>query len=122
VPTVSDLLDANNTTAGVQGLKAPGAVVVHHLGDEATSMSQREIVNSGSVARAFWFCVRGNHSTKPAVFTVDGSNMIAKNPNDITGGEITMAPASTPTGWTSGVSYKVWGIMLNPGSTYVRIN
>jgi hypothetical protein len=48
--------------------------------------------------------------------------MVAVQPGDITEGTIGLRPVSTPTGWTTDENYKVWGISLNNGTTYVKVN
>lgn len=117
LPAYADLVDASKTN----GFTDSTTVIPFMLGDEATGMSQRAVVNTGAT-RTFWFCVRANHSTKPTILTGDGTLMVAVQPGDITEGTIGLRPVSTPTGWTTDENYKVWGISLNNGTTYVKIN
>jgi hypothetical protein len=119
LPSYGPLVDDSTS----DGFVNDEAVIPFMLGNEATSMSRRAVVNTGAT-RTFWFCVRANHTTKPTILTGDGTLMVAVQPGDITEGTIALRPDTAPTGWDAGdnESYKVWGISLNNGTTYVQIN
>ena len=118
-PNYTNLVDA----AGDDGFSTDTAKIPILLGHQATSLSYQPITNSSSDPRTFWFCVRASAiGSKPAV--IAGSQTIRNPvaPEDVTEVPFSMRPVSTPTEWTSDVSYKAYGITLYPGVTYVSFN
>jgi hypothetical protein len=116
-PSAADLVD--DSTAN--GFVSDTAVIPHMFGDEVGSMSYRAITNNGA-SRIFWFCVRGTHTSTPSITTGNETLPIAVLPANIYEKTFTLKPSTTPTGWTSDVTYRAWGILLNPGTTYVSFS
>jgi hypothetical protein len=108
VPTRADIVDGNDFDA-----------TVTELGNQAKSI-QTTITNSGSQAQAFWFAVRSS-ATQPTVFQTGPSSALLSDVSVTTGNTVDLEP-DTPEAGYNAEEYTLYGITLQPGDTYVRIN
>jgi hypothetical protein len=87
------------------------------LGNQAITFSQ--LVNvTGNVPKVFWFGVR-NAIAQPTSFKT-GTSLSLLVDVDYTMTTVSLNPDSVPAGYIS-ESYKLYGIILQPGATYVSI-
>lgn len=108
VPTRADIVDGNDFDA-----------TVTELGNQAKSI-QTTITNSGSQAQAFWFAVRSS-ATQPTVFQTGPSSALLSDVNVTTGNTVDLEPDAPEAGYVA-EEYTLYGITLQPGDTYMRIN
>lgn len=88
------------------------------LGNQAITFSQ--LVNvTGAVPKVFWFGVR-NAIAQPTSFKT-GASLSLLVDVDYTMTTVSLNPDSVPAGYIS-ESYKLYGIVLQPGDTYVSIS
>jgi len=88
------------------------------LGNQTITFNQ--IVNvTGSVPKVFWFSVR-NAITQPSNFKTGPSQSLLVDV-EYTMTTVSLEPDSPPSGYIS-ESYKLYGIILQPGNTYVSIS
>ena len=107
-PVLSDIVDGNDFHADVT-----------ELGDEASTIDTY-INNSSSVPRAYWFAVRSS-ATQPTTFKTGYDPSLLSDVDVETGNTIDLEPTTPPTGYVA-EEYTLYGITLQPGNTYVRIN
>jgi len=89
------------------------------LGDQVKTLTGF-INNSGSVPQALWFGVRTSAS-QPTTFQTGASAGLLSGVTATTGNTVNLEPTTPPAGYTA-VSYTLYGITLQPGSTYVSIS
>ena len=136
-PTASDSVNSNASfsypsftifTAGTATVptrdncvdgSALGASVYSTLGSQVKTFSGF-VTNSSSDPRAFWFAVRASAS-QPATFKTGASADLLSNAAYTNGGTVGLAPDSVPSGY-SAENYRFYGIILQPGQTYVSIS
>ena len=92
---------------------------VTELGNQAKAM-QTTITNSDSQAQAFWFGVRSSAS-QPTIFQTGPSSALLSDTNVTTGNTVDLEPDTPEAGYIA-EEYTLYGITLQPGDTYVRIN
>ena len=110
VPTRADIISGSgfNTGAGVTV-----------LGNNQTGIATVEITNSSANPRAFWFGLRSSLS-QPTIFQIGPSAIQLADVAYVNGGTVALQPDSPPAGYSS-VNYTLYGIILQPGKTFVRI-
>ena len=108
VPVASDIVDGTGFKTGVT-----------ELGDEAYTIDTY-INNSASVARAFWLGIRSS-ATQPTTFKTGYDPTLLSDVDVETGNTVDLEPTNPPTGYVA-EEYTLYGITLQPGNTYVRIN
>ena len=109
VATPPTLADVVNGTSFIGGVTA--------LGNQAKTFSAF-VNNSQNVPRVFWMGVRSSAS-QPTVFQT-GANASLLSDVLITTSSVSLAPTPTPQGFIE-EPYTLYGIILQPGSTYVKI-
>lgn len=108
LPGNSDVIDGTGFASGVTS-----------LGDETYQLATF-INNTDSSPRAFWFGVRTS-ATQPSSFNTGVDSTFLSAVAVTNGGTIDLEPTNPPAGYTA-ESYTLYGITLQPGLTYVRIN
>lgn len=106
-PTRSDLVLASNFR-----------VSVNQLGNQAKVFSST-VSNSSGVPRVFWLGVRTSAS-QPTSFKTGASQSLLSDVA-ITQSSVSLGPDSVPSGYQL-ENYTLYGIILQPGSTYVSIS
>jgi hypothetical protein len=106
VPTVTDIVSGSSYAGGVTT-----------LGNESKTIATT-INNTASVPRVYWFGVRAS-ANQPTTFQTGPSSALLV---DVAYVEsfVELNPDSTPVGYINEL-YKLYGITLQPGNTYVRI-
>lgn len=94
-------------------------VAVIEVGNQTTNISTT-INNSSTSPRAFWFAVRSSVS-QPTVFQTGPSSALLSDVGVTTGNTVTLQPDAPESGYVA-EQYTLYGITLQPGNTYVRIN
>jgi len=110
-PTLTDIIDDSEST----GFES----AVNELANQTRTFSVQAVNNTDSNPRAFWFCVR-NSASQPGTFKTGASAGLLSDVGTTDGGTITLVPDSPLSGQT-GESYHMYGITLQPGTTYVEI-
>ena len=107
-PSRGDIVDTNDFDSST----------VTELGDQVKVLSQT-VNNPESLAQCMWFGVRSSAS-QPTNFQTGSSASLL---SDVTPTEATvdLEPDSSPAGY-SAEEYKLYGITLQPGNTYVSIS
>ena len=101
----------------ISGSGFAGAVTV--LGNQQKIFAGY-VNNSQSSPQAFWLAVRSSAS-QPTIFQTGASPGLLSGVAATTGYTVALAPDSPPSGYTA-ESYNLYGITLQPGSTYVSIS
>lgn len=96
---------------------ASAVTVVSSLGGRVLNQS---IDNAGGIARCLWFAVR-SLDLQPTVFKAGTSAVLAGDVTPVKPPNIILVP-TTGTGDYAGESYNLYGITLQPGSTYLNIS
>jgi hypothetical protein len=118
-PSRSNIISGNGFASGV-----------NLLGNEANTFG-RSIENDTADSIAFWFGVKADVRPQPAKFESggvvagvdgqpDGPGFLSVVETD-KGKTVDLKPDSPPAGYTSAVTYALYGIILQPGKTYVKI-
>ena len=108
VPSRADIVDTNDFDSST----------VTELGDQAKTIDQY-INNPDGVPKCWWFGVRSSASQPTSFETGSGpSLLVGVTPTEAT---VDLEPDSPPAGYNS-EEYKLYGITLNPGNTYVKIS
>ena len=107
-PTRADIVDGSDFDASVT-----------ELGNQSKSIATT-ITNSDASARAFWFGIRTS-ATQPTVFETGPSSSLLSTVSVTTGNTVNLEPDTPETGYVA-EGYTLYGITLQPGDTYVRIN
>lgn len=89
------------------------------LGNQSRTISGF-IENATATPKAFYFAVRSS-ATQPTNFQTGASAALLSTVAAATGQTILMEPDDAPAGYVS-ETYNLYGITLQPGSTYVSIN
>lgn len=105
-PTLADIVNGESFTGGVTA-----------LGDQAKTFSAF-VNNNQNVPRVFWMGVRSSAS-QPTVFQT-GANASLLSDVLITTSSVSISPTTPPQGFVA-EPYNLYGIILQPGSTYVKI-
>lgn len=108
VPTTDDFVSGSNFAPGVRVL------------DDSTRTFAGYITNDTTDPLAAWFAIRANVA-QPTVFRTGISPSLLNNVSVTTGNTIALAPQPEPTGYIPEL-YKLYGITLQPGVTYVSIS
>lgn len=112
VPTRADIVN----DAGSGGFES----AVTQLADQVKVLSTQAINNTDSNPRAFWFAVRASAS-QPTSFKTGASAGLLSDVSVVDGGTVALQPDTPPSGY-SAENYRLWGITLQPGTTYVSIS
>jgi collagen type VII alpha len=96
------------------------ANIVTQLDDQVKVLSTQAINNTDSNPRAFWFAVRASAS-QPTSFRTGASAGLLSDVSVYDGGMVALQPDTPPSGY-SAENYRIWGITLQPGTTYVSIS
>ena len=108
VPSRADVVDTNDFDSST----------VTELGDQVKTIDQY-INNPDGVPKCWWFGVRSSASQPTSFETGSGpSLLVGATPTEAT---VDLEPDSPPAGYSS-EEYKLYGITLNPGNTYVKIS
>lgn len=107
-PTRADIISSNNFSPGVI-----------ELGNQVKTLSTY-INNSDTQPRCFWFAVRSN-AAQPTVFETGPTESLLSTVEVATGNTVELEPDTPLPGYIS-ENYTLYGITLQPGDTYVRIN
>ena len=108
VPSRADIVDTNDFDSST----------VTELGNESKTINQY-INNPDGVPKCWWFGVRSSASQPTSFETGSGpSLLVGVTPTEST---VDLEPDSPPAGYNS-EEYKLYGITLNPGNTYVQIS
>ena len=111
-PTLTDIIDDSEST----GFNSN----TNQLANQTHDFSVQAVNNTDSNPRAFWFAVR-NSVTQPTTFKTGASSALLSDVSTTDGGTLSLIPNSPPSGLT-GESYHLYGITLQPGTTYVEIS
>ena len=111
-PTLSDIIDDSQST----GFKTS----TNQLGSNTKDFPVQAINNTDSNPRAFWFVVR-QAASQPTTFKTGASAGLLSDVSQTDGGTINLIPSSPPAGLTD-EEYHLYGITLQPGTTYVEIS
>jgi hypothetical protein len=111
LPTRADIID-DATGTGFES-------VVTQLADQTKTLTVQAINNSDANPRAFWFAVKSSAS-QPTTFKTGASSSLLSDVAYTNAGTISLEPDSPPAGYSS-VNYNLYGITLQPGTTYVQI-
>lgn len=108
IPSRADVVDTNDFDSSA----------VTELGNQAKTIDQY-INNPDGVPKCWWFGVRSSASQPTSFETGSGpSLLVGVTPTQAT---VDLEPDSPPAGYNS-EEYKLYGITLNPGNTYVKIS
>lgn len=107
VPTRTDIVDGNVFHSDV-------TTTAHHGRSINTT-----ITNSANVPKVFWFGV-SSFATQPSTFETGATSSLLSSVSTTTA-TVSLAPDNAPLDY-SAVTYNLYGIVLQPGSTYVRIS
>ena len=91
---------------------------VTELSHQTKTFSQT-VNNSDSVPKCFWFMVRSSAS-QPTTFQTGASSSLLSDVSTTTG-TLNLEPDSPPAGYTA-ETYNLYGIILQPGNTFVSIS
>ena len=106
-PQLNDIVTANNFKIGVTV-----------LGNQAKTFSG-SVTNSAATPRVFWLGVRSS-AGQPSVFKTGASASLLSDVATTTA-SVLLNPDPAPSGYIS-ENYSLYGIILQPGSTYVSIS
>ncbi len=95
------------------------AAGVTQIGNQSRSFAGF-INNSGLSPRTVWFFVRSS-ATQPNTFRTGASAALLSDVSAITGNAVELAPNPKPDGYIDEV-YQTYGIVLQPGNTYVSVS
>jgi len=107
-PSRADIIDTNDFDA----------TVVTELGNQSKTVAQT-ITNSESIPQCWWFAVRSSASQPTSFETGSGPSLLVTVTPTVT--TVDLEPDSAPAGY-SAEEYKLYGITLNAGDTYVKIS
>lgn len=112
VPTRADIIDGS-------ALDANTTTVTHSNQGKTFAAA---VNNTDSNARAFWFAVRASAS-QPTTFQTGASAIMLSDYSGLVQATVGLAPDAgvKPAGYTD-ETYNLYGIVLQPGSTYVSIS
>lgn len=108
VPVDTNIINGTNFASGVT-----------LLGDRIKTFAGF-INNTELVPRAFWFAVKTSAS-QPTVFKTGASPSLLSDVAVTMGNSVTLQPSPLPVGYIP-VGYTLYGIILQPGNTYVSIS
>ena len=91
---------------------------VTELSDQTKTFSQT-VNNSDSVPKCFWFMIR-SAASQPTTFQTGASSSLLSDVSTTTG-TLDLEPDSPPGGYTA-ETYNLYGIILQPGNTFVSIS
>jgi hypothetical protein len=106
-PTRTNIIDGSGFRAGVT-----------QLANQTRTLSGF-INNPSASPQGFWFAVRTSAS-QPTTFKTGASSSLLSDVSVVTGNTVGLAPDNPPAGYVA-ESYTLYGITLQPGSTYVEI-
>jgi hypothetical protein len=108
IPTVTDIVSDTSFT---------GTVTV--LGNQIKIFAGN-VVNNSSDPKGFWFAVRSTVS-QPVSFKTGPTSSLTSDVNVTTGNTVNLQPTLPPSGYVA-ERYTLYGITLQPGTTYVSIS
>jgi len=111
LPTRADIID-DATATGFES-------TLTQLADQTKTLTVQAINNSDANPRAFWFAVKSSAS-QPTTFKTGASSTLLSDVAYTDAGTVSLEPDSPPAGYSS-VNYNLYGITLQPGTTYVQI-
>ena len=111
LPTRADIID-DATATGFES-------TLTQLADQTKTLTVQAINNSDANPRAFWFAVKSSAS-QPTTFKTGASSSLLSDVAYTDAGTVSLEPDSPPAGYSS-VNYNLYGITLQPGTTYVQI-
>jgi hypothetical protein len=118
-PSQSTVIN-DSGTGGFENSTTPLADVgVTTLGSQVNTFSA-SVNNTDVNPRAFWFAVRASVS-QPTTFKTGESIALLSAVSVLDGGTIALQPDNPPAGYVA-ENYRIWGITLQPGTTYVSIS
>lgn len=91
---------------------------VTELSDQTKTFAQT-VNNSDSVPKCFWFMIR-SAASQPTTFQTGASSSLLSDVSTTTG-TLDLEPDSPPAGYNS-ETYNLYGIILQPGNTFVSIS
>ena len=106
-PTRADIVDGTGFESAVT-----------ELSDQTKTFSQT-VNNSAGTPRCFWFMVRSSAS-QPTTFQTGSSSSLLSDVSTTTG-TVNLEPDAPPGGY-SAEGYNLYGIILQPGNTFVSIS
>lgn len=95
------------------------APAVIELGNSSRNINTT-INNAENTPRAFWFGVVSS-ATQPSTFQTGASSALLSDVSVSTGNTVDLEPDTPGPGYVA-VQYRLYGITLQPGDTYVRIS
>lgn len=101
----------------VSGTSFTGTVTA--LGNQVKTFAAN-VTNSGTTPQAFWFAVRSSVS-QPTSFKTGPTSSLLSDVSVTTGNSVSLQPTSPPAGYVA-EGYTLYGITLQPGTTYVSIS
>ena len=90
------------------------------LTDQQRTFSTQPVFNPNETPRVFWFGLKSS-VTAPTVFKTGASPTLLSDVSVTTGNSVNLTPSAVPSGY-SAVPYTLYGITLQPGTTYVLIS
>lgn len=106
-PTLSDIVSGNDFSSSVT-----------ELGNQSKNLST--VITNGTVdPRCFWFAIRSSVS-QPTVIQTGPSEALLSDVNYTSGNTVNLEPDSAAVDYVS-EEYTLYGITLQPGDTYMRI-
>ena len=106
-PALSDIVSGNDFSSSVT-----------ELGNQSKNLSTT-ITNPATDPQCFWFCIRSTTS-QPTVLQTGPSEALLSDVNYTSGYTVDLEPDSAAVDYLS-EEYTLYGITLQPGDTYVRI-
>ena len=114
---------ANGTTPSSSAIVSGTAYAtgVSLLSDQTKSFATT-VNNPSTSPQTFWFGIRSSAS-QPTSFQIGSSASLLVNASLVSGSPVTVSlqPTSSPTGYVA-ESFSLYGIVLQPGNTYVSIS
>jgi hypothetical protein len=111
-PSRADVVDDSSASGFAAGIS--------RLGDQVNVLSTQPINNTDSNPRAFWFAVRDS-AIQPTSFKTGANASLLSTVSVLDGGTIALQPDNPPAGYVA-ENYRIWGITLQTGTTYVSIS
>jgi hypothetical protein len=107
-PTVENIVTVTSFVAGVTAL------------GNAVKVFAGNVTNSESTPRAFWFAIRSSAS-QPTSFKTGPTSSLLSDVSVTSGNTVSLQPTTPPAGYVA-EQYTLYGITLQPGTTYVSIS
>jgi hypothetical protein len=118
-PSQSTVINDSGTGGFENSTTSLADVGVTTLGDQVKTFSAA-VNNVDSNPRAFWFAVRASAS-QPTSFKTGANVDLLSTVSVLDGGTVALQPDNPPAGYVA-ENYRIWGITLQTGTTYVSIS